>query len=241
MTEKPILMSAPMVRAILAGQKTETRRPIKPQPSAGVRKSPFVQSGFEDGHGRELKVRWSVGDRLWVREAWSPGYNHDPDALDGTPKCGIIYRADMAEAMMPVPYEVAEKWAALYSDDGPDDPVVRPSIFMPRWASRITLDVTEVRIERLQAITDEGAIAEGIYRVDPTSEEIASEDCTVDDFVFMAPGTRQGYGPTKEDRAREQWGPDARFAYRCLWNTINGPGAWDLNLFVAVIKFRRVK
>jgi hypothetical protein len=136
MTERPILFSAPMVRAILEGRKTQTRRVVNPQPSSGVRTSVFVGSGVEDGHGREIRPRYGVpGDRLWVRETWAEPSGNRPDIYR--------YRADFHDHA-----DTRIRW--------------RPSIHMPRAACRIGLYINAVRIERLQAITDADAIAEGI-------------------------------------------------------------------------------
>ncbi|MCS4496240.1 morphogenetic protein [Pantoea sp. B623] len=137
MKECPILLNAEMVRAVLDGGKTQTRRILKVQPHAGVRNSVFVKSGYEDGHGKELVCPFgAVGDRLWVRETWAR-YNIDQDTHD------IAYRATTP-------------------DDWPKEGRWRPSIHMPRWASRITLEITGVRVERLQDITNQDAMAEGI-------------------------------------------------------------------------------
>ena len=143
---KPILFSGEMVRAILDGRKTQTRRVIKPQPSAGVRRSVFVLSGLEDGHGRELRCPYGrPGDTLWVRETWQ--------AVSGNDRARHIMthprpdRGWLEYAATPRADEPAYKW--------------RPSIHMPRWASRITLEVTGVRVERLQDISEADAWAEG--------------------------------------------------------------------------------
>lgn len=150
MAERPIIFSGPMVRAILAGTKTQTRRVVKPQPSSGVRYSPFVPSGIEDGHGRELRPRYCVGDTLWVRETWCP--------VDDTSMGGekwIDYRA--------TPRYSAEHPAGWY--EAPDDAEAlkwNASMFMPRWASRITLEVTDVRVQRVQEISEADARAEGM-------------------------------------------------------------------------------
>ena len=107
---------------------------------------------------------------------------------------------------------------------------------MPRPASRLTLEITEVRVERLQDISEADALAEGVYRVDPDAEDL-DNGCTPDDFVFMAPGTRQGFGMTTAERNREQWGPTASFAYSRTWEAINGPGSWAANPWVWAISF----
>lgn len=140
MTEKPILFSGSMVRAILEGRKTVTRRVIKPQPSSGIRQSPLYPSGIEDGHGREMCWKYRPRDRLWVRETWQTG------EYAGNEPCGPVYRATDPEWGTEC---VGWQW--------------RPSIFMPRWASRITLEVTDVRAEKLHSITEEDAMAEGVY------------------------------------------------------------------------------
>lgn len=143
MKERPILFSAPMVRALLDGRKTQTRRVVKPQPTAtreeairtyGKGGTFILEAGF-------FGVRCpygQLGDRLWVRETWG--------ACAGSP----VYRADDNATC-------------------PDGGRWKPSIHMPRWASRITLEVTGVRVERLQDISEEDAIAEGVpeQRGDP--------------------------------------------------------------------------
>jgi len=83
---KPIIFSGVSVQAILAGAKTQTRRLLKPQPSAGVRQSVFVPSGFEDGHGREIRVPYRPGMLLWVRESWRFG-----SAPNDTPEEVALY------------------------------------------------------------------------------------------------------------------------------------------------------
>lgn len=135
MKERPILFRGEMVRAILSGIKTQTRRVLKPQPSfvnqCGI---PFYPDGKGPVDYRDCPYG-QPGDRLWVRETWM---KPEGGALD--------YRAKWTprdERKMPV----HEKW--------------RPSIFMPRWASRITLGITDVRVERLQMITDSDSLAEG--------------------------------------------------------------------------------
>lgn len=158
MKERPILLNAEMVRAVLDGRKTQTRRVMKVQPHAGVRNSVFVKSGFEDGHGKELVCPFgAVGDRLWVRETWQ----------------GPLVDYDEAYSMFkdPTPYQKAEN-CVYRADGGPcpeftdaDDNLRqgwRPSIHMPRWASRITLEITGVRVERLRDLSEEDAKSEGV-------------------------------------------------------------------------------
>lgn len=149
--ERPIIFSGPMVRAILDGRKTQTRRVVLPQPSSGVRRSPFVPSGLEDGHGREMRPRYYVGDRVWVRETFTLAVNPDDSPSEGEDaEPHAIYRADWDDRKgWPVVTDGSEfQWS--------------PSIHMPRWASRLTLEITGVRVERLQAITTHDIGAEGI-------------------------------------------------------------------------------
>ncbi len=135
--ERPILFSGPMVRAILEGRKTQTRRVAKTSPSSSSSTGHFVHLS----HGRSIETDERAlpfcpygqpGDRLWVRETWAKAGEVGDD---------IEYRADN-------PDPLGAKW--------------RPSIHMPRWASRITLEITGVRVERLTSISSEDARAEGI-------------------------------------------------------------------------------
>jgi len=143
-SDKPIIFSAPMVWALLAGTKTQTRRILKPQPVKGARFA-GVDRGlwmFTKGcfYGK-IKPRGVVGDRLWVREAWSHTGTGVWTIANArmVGRGGVIYRAD------------------------DDKPGARwfPSIHMPREFSRLTLTVTNVRVQRLAEITEEDAIAEG--------------------------------------------------------------------------------
>ena len=144
MKERPIIFSAPMVRAILFDRKTQTRRIAKIPLDA---KSAFYddecdshcwsmeEDGMSDPHAKMLRNPYGeFCDRLWVKET----FQVSPD--------GPIYRAT--------------KWEHGTSDFGGDGPW-KPSIFMPRWASRITLEITHVRVERLHDITEEDAMNEG--------------------------------------------------------------------------------
>jgi hypothetical protein len=158
MKERSILFSAPMVRALLAGTKTQTRRIIKrplnhpgrtvytyygPGKNNPAHASVAIANGPDSPDGSDEKVRCpygAAGDRLWVRETWAP---RDQQALKQRDRAMLYYRADGERE-----HETDGKW--------------RPSIFMPRWASRITLEVTGVRVEQLQEITESDAKAEGV-------------------------------------------------------------------------------
>lgn len=198
MTDRPIIFSTPMARALLDGRKTQTRRLLKPQPS-----KPWG-SAFQDGNrwwtGDSLtgdvietwKLRYAIGDRLYVREAatWVSAW-------------GWRYRADNDD--------LAEKRAAGEVGKW------MPSIHMPRWASRLTLTVTDVRVQRLQDISEADAVTEGI-QVDPETGGF-----------WGANG-----GGICDTTARFI---NARMAFRDLWNSLHGADAWDVNPWVVALTF----
>lgn len=157
MSERPILFSGPMVRALLAGRKTQTRRIVKPQPPTQAVCAGVISSSNPDANGvwvwldstdmleasragDDFRCRYGVpGDRLWVRETWCPS---DTNIRSATGQ-GAAYCAD-------TPLGSVQKGMGW-----------RPSIHMPRWASRLTLDITDVRVKRLQDISETDAAAEG--------------------------------------------------------------------------------
>ena len=144
--ERSMIFNAEMVRAILSGQKTQTRRIMKNQPAGDYPDSPVMVRNIESGfqwhgkHGESSVFPYplgTVGDRIWVRETWAR-YNVDQDSHD------LAYRATTPE------------------DWPPNGAIWRPSVHMPRWASRILLEITNVRVERLNDISEEDAKAEGV-------------------------------------------------------------------------------
>jgi hypothetical protein len=192
-----------MVRAILDGRKTQTRRVVKPQPE-WIR--PAVgRDGIAHGYcgsGPENGIRCPYGqpgDRLWVRETWAPVWEDD------TGFCGVGFRAGG------MPEE--DKRAGDYMD-GTDR--WRSPVTMPHWASRITLEIESVRVERLNEISEEDAKAEGICQ-------------------FQI-GDIKAYGLNEADR--DSMHSTAKDAYRSLWESINGPGSWTENPWVWVVTFR---
>ena len=147
MTDRPIIFSAPMVQALLAGRKSMTRRVLRPQPPEWVTRMThegrcgWIGSG--DGHGTLMHVPYAPGDRLWCREAFRGDQGYD------------AYR----------PSEWSH-WPVHYEADGyggMDNGRLRSPIHMPRWASRLTLTVTDVRVQRLHDISAADAIAEGCH------------------------------------------------------------------------------
>lgn len=148
MADRPIHFSAPIVRALLDGRKTQTRRVLKLQPEPLGR---FV--GFSgSAETARCKVRYASGDRLWVREAVITGYGIDDKYGRPTGDKRVWYRATDSNLT----------WFDPDTETTLDNPPWRPSIHMPRWASRLTLTVTDVRVQRLHAISEADAVAEGV-------------------------------------------------------------------------------
>ncbi len=177
---KPIIFSAPMVKALLAGRKTQTRRIIKPQPKC---QTPTTLT---------RGIRFSVGDRLYVRETWKPHSTFDGMKPRDMPPSRIFYRADDTYA--------------------PSNTRWYPAIHMPRWASRMTLTVTDVRVQRLNEISEADAKAEGADQVGVETGEITSSSAPIE------------YG-------------SYRAGFADLWNSINGPGSWDANPWIVAVSF----
>lgn len=257
MTDKPIIFSGPMVRALLDGRKTQTRRVLKPQPTdrpapnchplhTQRHNEPYLDSYCSEkrtpanprGMSRDWHW-WQVDDRpgpLACRAPCTPGdrlYVREAHAL--APASAYRRSVGVEQAINPNDADRAALYRAGF-DRSAGGIRWRPSIHMPRWASRLTLLVTDVRVQRLQEISEDDAMAEGIYRVDPTAEDLAA-GCTEQDFVFHAPGVRQGWGATKDERQRDQWWPNAPGAFRLLWNSLHGPDAWDANPWVVAVSF----
>ncbi|WP_262383588.1 hypothetical protein, partial [Klebsiella pneumoniae] len=227
-TERGMIFNAEMVRAILAGRKTQTRRIMKVQPSEAftpmnmaletdykarwytpgvVDKDGYLQPASKEVFGVSNENEGyscpfgAVGDRIWVRETFTGHYLDDDqiqDIKDGRDKASSLceYRADYPDG-----YQAADGWT--------------PSIHMPRWASRILLEITDVRVERLNAISQEDAQAEGMELT--------------------------GWRPTYSDpdSGGEVMTPYDNFAE--LWSSIYGEGSWKANGWVWVISFKRVE
>ena len=220
MKERPILFSAPIVRALLAGTKTQTRRVVK---LIDLSKHEINSDWYKDkiwSWRVERGGMWTdytekgllakcpygqPGDRLWVKETTvnveahgfvGPVYAESPE--------GEAYRQ---WGLGPNPVEVE-----------PEDVKLRPSLFMTRKMARLLLEVTAVRVERLQEISEEDAKAEGIEEVEPGMWKSYHKEGVV------------GWSSVN----------DQIMSYRTLWESINGPGSWDANPWVWVVDFRRV-
>ena len=215
--ERPILFSAPMVRAILEDRKTVTRREVKKRAALDCLAAGFEPAFLALSGNADLCPYGRPGDRLWVRETWycdhfevMRGPYLKPDDLDVSEAVNdgtLVYAADGL-----TPYEA-------------DQPIWKPSIHMPRWASRILLEITAVRVERLQDISEEQAKAEGIASVAFRPDD-GWPICT----GYMV-GTDDGKSPLETTAAR---------AFTKLWSSINDPHAWDANPWVWVVEFKRV-
>lgn len=203
MRERPILFAGPMVRAILNGEKAVTRRVMKPQPdflgSMVDPNTPFKTLGA-GLHARITCPYGEPGDRLWVREAWVADAQVDSIAprelSQGEP---IWYPADG---------HLRQTGCSMMSRGK-----CRPSIHMPRWASRILLEITAVRVEHLQDISDEHCVAEGI-------------------------GVTKHAVGVKLTSPHDESVPRAMF--RELWQSINGAESWAANPWVWVVEFRGI-
>ena len=210
MADRPILFSGPMVRALLAGTKTQTRRTMNPQPE--LQKNGFYHvhnkhgglvNVAEEDVGREAVeyLRIAVGDRLYVREHWSTF-----EIFDELPPRSM-------EQGLPI-------WFAA------DDTTLvgglgrfRQGMHMPRWASRLTLTVTDVRVERLQDITETDALAEGMTQATADSIMEPEELAIYAGTHILCPDAR------------------GRILYETIWDQINGDSAWASNPWVAAYTF----
>lgn len=223
MKERPILFTGAMVRVLLAGDKTQTRRIVNPQPDYDPGcEPPYVQKPCRYGY---------AGDKLYVRETWQHS-NWPNGPFDET--CSVFYRADYMNDP--------------HGPDGELSPegkyrIWRPSIHMPRAASRILLEVTNVRVERLQNISEVDAKAEGTYTDDQRPEEHDYKSgywmCHKCLGTGLHNGLGAGGGVIFDIDCRECDTYVKR--YRHLWESINGAGSWAANPWVWVVEFRRVE
>jgi hypothetical protein len=210
--ERGIIMTADSVRGILAGRKTQTRRIIKPQPDwlqpeeccAVIEPEGWQGTGhsglWSEGGDPETEVRrcpfGMPGDRLWVREAWGTNATHDKIAPRDLPEWAqFAYAASVNMAGIKV----------------------RSPLHMPRRASRLTLELTNVRVERVQDISEDDAKAEGIKI------------------------TTYAIGPHFGAESGKMTDRTASAAYAQVWNALHGPDAWKRNDWVFVLDFKKVE
>ena len=217
MTERGMIFNGEMVRAILEGRKTQTRRVMKVQPESNqlglllitdstkrsdISKYHWAESNATGNHVRSKLFSCpfgAVGDRIWVRETWAEAGASAPDLK--------LYRANYPEHV-----------PSIYENVPPAEEIRwTTSIHMPRWASRILLGITDVRVERLNAISEEDARAEGII-----------------DGGCLNCGEPEPCGCANPE-------PDATDAFAYLWQSIYGQESWNSNPWVWVIEFERVE
>ncbi len=252
MADRPILFSASMVQALLrevsieGTGKTQTRRILKPQPDPRTTQvsvcrdlwmgcGPSVTGGTSQWD-RWQKLRFAVGDRLWVKETWQTGSGFDGPqiAYRATGDCHDIEAWDGEDegAGPSFNYErcPGAKWHTWLPDllSGAEG-IWRPSLFMPRWASRLTLLVTNVRAERLHDISEADAEAEGC-EFDLWDQTLAVRDYSKPDGWLQAWSEDAGGTYVEADQI---W----RASFRSLWESINGPESWQANPWVVAISF----
>lgn len=219
-TERGMIFNAEMVRALLSGRKTQTRRIIKPQPKATLSGSLSGKWLSRPLNGlllpkiEDIAIHCPfgvVGDRIWVRETFQgplfdydlmDSYCKDPTPFEKPKFC--VYKADGVPA--PEFYDADDELHCCW----------RPSIHMPRWASRILLEITNVRVERLNAINEHDAQAEGVAK--------------------LRGGFWKHYQP-----GWTQHQLSARGSFVTLWKSIYGDESWNSNPWVWVIKFKRIE
>lgn len=245
-----MLYSGAMVRALLADEKTMTRRALRSAPPPNTSwmatyhhpkepiKGPHFWAGVNQGDGKWELLDFATpcpygqpGDRIWVRETSRAHELTDREAEEDvyrvmevggleTPPYGldgVVYAADDAFRAIENTREASEAWMVMHSYRGKHGATV-PGIHMPRWASRINLEVISVRVERLNEITEADAIAEGIKRYTGPLRWVRYLDAITGEPVHNT----------------------ARDAFFALWVAINGQESLDANPWVWVIKFRRL-
>lgn len=253
MSDKPILFNPEMVRALLAGTKTQTRRVLTiPKLAQIVDMAEIDPELFgslaindpsrwgdpfgDDGAPMDLHSfpRIKVGDRLWVRESWN--WTHVKHLAPGETLGRTEAECADANGGFACPCGDGIVYAASNAHEHPihGKAIWRPSIHMPRWASRITLTVNDVRVQRLREISEEDAIAEGVPNNDDYPGSFAKEYCSQCGGSGVYGAVGDGYGATEVDCA-ECATPELR--YRNLWDHINGPGSWDANPWVEAVSF----
>jgi hypothetical protein len=238
---RPILFSAPMVRALLDGRKTQTRRVVKPRKDEdrcasdcagpqwdrawadpGFGSGGYLHVPCKDGAAQRVRCPYgNIGDRLWVRETFCIGHDSydgnlvttDKDGNDIDPKAFYCATTDPLFQWLNHDGEYTDKipW--------------KPSIHMPRWASRITLEIADVRVQRVQDIIRDECFYEGVESVNP--------------YEFT-PKLPAGMCVCWRDYSNGEWTSDVRMSFRTLWDSINAKRgySWKVNPWVWAISFK---
>ena len=227
MREHPLLMQGPLVRATLAGLKTQTRRPIKPQPDDDIVDVEYdaiadlwlgnTQEDNDLGYTSSWAMRCPLGqagDRLWVRETWRPVMESWRSFVEYGAG-GELSTTGHADAMTKLT-KVALRFPGGREDIHSEQ--WHPSIHMPRWACRLVLPLVSVRVERVQDITEEDAEAEGIREWAKTDPKL----CALRTAGFAVPSR-------------------PKFLFRLCWISIYGEGSWDANPWVWVAEWKEIE
>lgn len=203
MTDKPIDFRAPSVLAAIDGRKTQHRLVLKSQPSP---ENTVVGDSVMGPRALLARARHKIGDRLYVREAWMHK-RYRMDNSEPVPAFGAIYRSDGC-------YEGLRGW--------------KPSATMPRWASRLTLTVTDVRVQRLQEISEADAVAGG-----------ATMRLECSGFRNQNPGWSMDWARSDAGELQDSDIAlhDPQMAFANLWNSLHGPDAWDENPWIVALTF----
>ena len=236
MKERGMIFNGEMVRAILDGREAQTRRPIK-----------WKQTRFTEIGEREDGSKWpwsedaehacdfwhpcpfgAVGDRIWVRETWQAIHDY----------CDENGHVDERRYARSIPRHRGNYWHPVYEEawgnESREDREFpwRPSIHMPRWASRILLEITDVRVERLNTISEEDAQREGVHTEVWDQTVVARNYVASDEFFQFWSDDMPHYVEMNQLY---------RSSFRSLWDSIYGEESWKANGWVWVIEFRRVE
>ncbi|MCU6552076.1 hypothetical protein [Klebsiella pneumoniae] len=243
MKERGMIFNSEMVRAILDGRKTQTRRPIK-----------WKQTRFTEIGEREDGSKWpwsedaehacdfwhpcpfgAVGDRIWVREAYRFPASLDDVSPTGVGEMAVAtgYRKPWAPTFYEFTGTFSDGWKGFETPPKVSDAgKLRPSIHMPRWASRILLEITSVRVERLNAISEEDAQSEGVHTEVWDQTVVARNYAAIDEFFQFWSEDMPHYVEMNQLY---------RSSFRSLWESIYGAENWLANPWVWVIEFKRVE
>lgn len=223
MKERGMIFNGEMVRAILEGRKAQTRRPFnwRRQPAMEMAERddgslwPWAEDCERGGDIWFACPFGEVGDRVWVRETWQAIH-------DDVDEFGHVEERTYAPS---IPKEKDRYWHTVYAEHFGDESREdrgfpwRPAIHMPRWASRITLEITDVRVERLHSISERDALREGLFQL-PASGRYC-----------LQPGM-QYFGMASHS---------AKEVYSWLWASVYGEESWAANPWVWVIEFKRIQ
>lgn len=249
--ERPVLFSGPMVKALIDGRKTQTRRMVKPQPEPDFRTvkqdggghwiwwsgpdrpglGEFTRRAYPNGEGVRCPYG-RAGERLWVKETFARRLDVDPKEEPEKARHYALCRADGTGLDEPHWHSYPHRWT--------------PAIHMPRWASRLTLEITEVRVQRLGEISEEDAVAEGI-RVRPGDDlshgKVGYQGCYPGLYHMAAGDGLCCCSAVKPPRTDVRYGTRLSpplCAFREIWDSINARRdySWESNPWVWCIAFR---